>query len=139
MLHFIFLFLKFLLNIRGKKWNLLLQDWIYLTFIAAAIFLSFWEISENDGLAAGSEAQQLSIRDFHSGSHHVGTCGRNVLFTIPPVNQEETHCNIMVEFCSIIRWPYLNSEYNIQLDPRNIATGYKIIQEDKLKPKNEFQ
>lgn len=55
------------------------------------------------------------------------------------MNQEETHCNIMVEFCSIISWPYLNSEYNIQLDPRNIATGYKIIQEDKLKPKNEFQ
>jgi hypothetical protein len=53
------------------------------------MFLSFREISENDGLSDGSEAQQLSIKDFHSGSHHVGIWGRNVLFTIPPTNQKE--------------------------------------------------
>jgi hypothetical protein len=44
----------------------------YFTFTEAAILLSFLEISANDGLSVGSEAQQLSIRDFHSGSHHVG-------------------------------------------------------------------
>lgn len=50
------------------------------------MLLNFWEISENDGLSVESEAQQLSIRDFHSGSHHVGICGRRLLFTIPPTN-----------------------------------------------------
>ena len=48
------------------------------------MFLSFWDISENEGLSAGSEAQHFSIKAFHSGSHHDGNFGRNVLFTIPP-------------------------------------------------------
>ena len=53
------------------------------------MFRSFREISENDGLSDGSEDQQLSIKDFHSGSHHVGIWGRNVLLTIPPKNQKK--------------------------------------------------
>lgn len=53
-------------------------------FIAAAIFLNFCDISENDGLNAGSEDQQLSIKDFHSGSHQEGILGRMELFTMPP-------------------------------------------------------
>jgi len=61
----------------------------YFTFTEAAILLSFLEISENDGLSTGSEAQELSMRDFHSGSHHVGICGRKVLFTIPPSKQRQ--------------------------------------------------
>ena len=68
----------------GEKVKSLLQDWFYFTFIAAAMFLSFWDISENEGLSAGSEAQHFSIKAFHSGSHHDGIFGRNVLFTIPP-------------------------------------------------------
>ncbi|KAJ8426876.1 hypothetical protein Cgig2_033797 [Carnegiea gigantea] len=48
------------------------------------IVLSFCDISENDGLCAASDAQQLSIKAFHSGSHHVGIWGRKVLFTMPP-------------------------------------------------------
>lgn len=59
----------------------------HFTFIAAAMLLNFCEISENDGLPVESEAQQLSIRDFHSGSHHVGICGRRLSFTIPPTNR----------------------------------------------------
>lgn len=55
------------------------------------MFLSFLETSENDGLSAGSGAQQLSINDFHSGSHHVGICGRRELFTIPPANEWREH------------------------------------------------
>lgn len=88
MLHFYFLFNQVLANTTDEKVNrtaFVIGN--HFTFIAAAIFLSFWEISENDGLVAGSEAQQLSIKDFHSGSHHVGIWGRNVLFTIPPANR----------------------------------------------------
>lgn len=66
----------------------------YFTFIGAAMLRSFFDISENDGLSVGSEAQQLSIRDFHSGSHHVGICGRNVLFTIPPAKEIQCRCKV---------------------------------------------
>lgn len=57
---------------------------IHFKLITAAIFLNFWDVSENEGLDAGSEDQQLSIRDFHSGSHQVGILGRMVLFMMPP-------------------------------------------------------
>ena len=65
-----------------------------MTFIAAAIVLSFCDISENEGLAAGSDAQQLSIKAFHSGSHHVGIWGRNVLFTMPPKKKVQDGSNV---------------------------------------------
>lgn len=58
---------------------------IHFTFMAAAILLNLWEISEKEGLSEGSDAQQLSIRAFHSGSHQAGICGRKELFTIPPI------------------------------------------------------
>lgn len=88
----------------------------HLTFIAAAILLSFWEISVNDGLLAGSGAQQLSIKDFHSGSHHVGIWGRNVLFTIPPTSNMQLSTTTAL---AIIR--SLNSNFQ-----QNVARKYQI-------------
>lgn len=61
----------------------------HFTLTAAAIFLSLWETPEKEGRSAGSEDQQDSISDFHSGSHHVGIVGRRVLFTIPPENNAD--------------------------------------------------
>lgn len=57
--------------------------------IAAAIFRNVWDVSEKDGLDAGSEDQQVSIKDFHSGSHQVGILGRMLLFTMPPIREKK--------------------------------------------------
>lgn len=55
-----------------------------LTPAAASIARNLLAISGNVGLTDGSADQQVSIKDFHAGSHHFGTGGRNVLLTIPP-------------------------------------------------------
>ncbi|KAI6682365.1 hypothetical protein NL676_036246 [Syzygium grande] len=41
-------------------------------------------ISAKLGLSDGSDDQHLSISDFHSGLQDAGTCGRSVLFKMPP-------------------------------------------------------
>jgi hypothetical protein len=61
-------------------------DWARpLAASAASIDLRLLAISENDGLSDGSADQQASISALYVASHHLGTGGRRVLLTIPPI------------------------------------------------------
>lgn len=71
---------------------------------AAAIDLSLSAISVKLGLSAGSADQHLSIRALHSDSQDSSTGGRNVLLTIPPVEQNSLIDHITMILCCNIEY-----------------------------------
>lgn len=57
---------------------------LYRMFMAAAMARSSLAMSEKAGREDGSDAQHLSIRDLHVGSHQLGISGRSSPLIIPP-------------------------------------------------------